>query len=69
MFEGFDALNGQKYWKRAYIGVIIALGAIAVLLEAFTWFIVIKRKKTSVSDKYPNGNGANGVNAYANREV
>ncbi|XP_009615152.1 cytochrome b561 and DOMON domain-containing protein At5g47530-like [Nicotiana tomentosiformis] len=69
VFEGFDALNGQKNWKRAYIGVIIALGAIAVLLEAFTWFIVIKRKKTSVSDKYPNGNGANGVNAYANREV
>ncbi|CAN4109886.1 unnamed protein product [Withania somnifera] len=45
VFKGFDALNGQKNWKRAYIGVIIAIGAIAVLLEAFTWFIVIKRKK------------------------
>lgn len=64
VFEGFDALNGQKNWKRAYIGVIICLGAIAVLLEAITWFIVIKRKKTSVSDKYPPGNGANG---YASR--
>lgn len=65
VFEGFDALNGQKNWKKAYIGVIIFLGAIAVLLEAFTWFIVIKRKKTtSVSDKYPHGNGANG---YASR--
>lgn len=58
VFEGFDALNGQKNWKKAYIGVIILLGAIAVLLEAITWFIVIKRKKTtSVSDKYPHGNG------------
>ncbi|KAK4372941.1 hypothetical protein RND71_008325 [Anisodus tanguticus] len=66
VFEGFDALNGQKNWKRAYIGVIICLGAIAVLLEAITWFIVIKRKKTSsVSDKYPQANGTNGVNAYA----
>ncbi|XP_059318339.1 cytochrome b561 and DOMON domain-containing protein At4g17280-like [Lycium ferocissimum] len=66
VFEGFDALNGQKNWKRAYIGVIICLGAIAVLLEAITWFIVIKRKKTTaVSDKYPQGNGTNAVNAYA----
>ncbi|TMW98836.1 hypothetical protein EJD97_003421 [Solanum chilense] len=64
VFEGFDALNGQKNWKKAYIGVIIFLGAIAVLLEAITWFIVIKRKKTSVSDKYPHGNGNNG---YASR--
>ncbi|KAH0674823.1 hypothetical protein KY290_025254 [Solanum tuberosum] len=64
VFEGFDALNGQKNWKKAYIGVIIFLGAIAVLLEAITWFIVIKRKKTSVSDKYPHGNGTNG---YASR--
>ncbi|MCD9645394.1 hypothetical protein HAX54_034271 [Datura stramonium] len=64
VFEGFDALNGQKNWKRAYIGVIICLGAIAVLLEAITWLIVIKRKKTSVSDKYPHGNEING---YASR--
>ncbi|KAK4363195.1 hypothetical protein RND71_018436 [Anisodus tanguticus] len=64
VFEGFDALNGQKNWKRAYTGIIIALGAIAVLLEAFTWFIVIKRKKSD-SNKYPQ-NGTNGVNAYGN---
>lgn len=64
VFEGFDALNGQKNWKRAYIGVIIAIGAIAVLLEAFTWFIVIKRKKSD-SNKYPQ-NGTNGGNAYSN---
>ncbi|CAN4103644.1 unnamed protein product [Withania somnifera] len=64
VFEGFDALNGQKNWKRAYIGVIIAIGAIAVLLEAFTWFIVIKRKKSD-SNKHPQ-NGTNGVNAYGN---
>ncbi|OIT26194.1 PREDICTED: cytochrome b561 and DOMON domain-containing protein At5g47530-like [Nicotiana attenuata] len=64
VFEGFDALNGQKNWKRAYTGVIIALGAIAVLLEAFTWFIVIKRKK---SDSNKNSqNGTNGVNGYGN---
>ncbi|CAN4097501.1 unnamed protein product [Withania somnifera] len=39
-------------------------GRLSLLLEAITWFIVIKRKKTSVSDKYPHGSEANG---YASR--
>lgn len=67
IFEGFDILDPAKKWKRAYIGVLIFLGAVAAILEAFTWFIVLKRKREG-SDKYPhdtNGaNGANGSNGY-----
>ncbi|KAM7498408.1 hypothetical protein LguiA_022822 [Lonicera macranthoides] len=63
IFEGFDILDPAKGWKRAYIGVLIFLGFNAVMLEAFTWYIVIKRKKSG-SDKYPHvGNGTNG-NGY-----
>lgn len=60
IFEGFDILDPAKKWKRAYIGVLIFLGAVAVILEALAWFIVLKRKNNG-SDKYPHGvNGANG---------
>ncbi|KAL7218779.1 hypothetical protein ACSBR2_011947 [Camellia fascicularis] len=66
IFEGFDILNPGKSWKRAYIGIIIALGSIACILEAFTWFVVLSRKKKNGSDpKYPHvGNGENEVNGY-----
>lgn len=58
IFEGLDILDPGKNWKKAYIGVIIFLGFNAVMLEAYTWYIILKRKKTS-SDKYPHvGNGS-----------
>ena len=70
IFKGFDILDPAKKWKRAYIGVIIFLAAVAAILEALTWIIVLKRKDNE-SDKYPhgvngaNGNGnGNGVNGY-----
>ncbi|KAL3502646.1 hypothetical protein ACH5RR_037095 [Cinchona calisaya] len=70
IFKGFDILKPEKKWKNAYIGVIIAIGAIAATLEAFTWFIVLKRKRAgSSTDKYPyNSNGVNGVNGYGARQ-
>ncbi|KAL3646063.1 hypothetical protein CASFOL_011243 [Castilleja foliolosa] len=63
IFEGFDILDPEKKWKRAYIGVLIAIGAVAVCLEAFTWFVVIKRKRvSSQTDKQPHvANGVNGA--------
>uniref|UniRef100_A0A2P2QT31 Uncharacterized protein MANES_12G083500 n=1 Tax=Rhizophora mucronata TaxID=61149 RepID=A0A2P2QT31_RHIMU len=65
IYEGFDVLNGQKNWKGAYTGIIIFLGATAVLLEAFTWFIVLRRKRAVSSDK--DVNGENGVNGSDNK--
>lgn len=68
IFKGFDALEvsaGDRYddWKHAYIGIIAALGGIAVLLEAYTWIIVLKRKKSE--NKLPHG--VNGTNGYGAR--
>lgn len=65
IFEGFDVLNGQKNWKTAYIGIIIALGVIALVYEALAWFIVLRGKKTEASDKHVNR--TNGVNGYGTR--
>jgi hypothetical protein len=62
IFEGFEALDREKNWKKAYIGVLIFLASVAVVLEAVTWLIVIKRKKTASSDKHVNG-----VNGYGSR--
>lgn len=68
VFEGFDTLEnyvGNRYnnWKHAYIGIIGALGGIAVFLEAFTWIIVLKRRRSE--NKLPHGE--NGVNGFGSR--
>ncbi|XP_078177944.1 cytochrome b561 and DOMON domain-containing protein At5g47530-like [Carex rostrata] len=69
IFKGFDILNPEKKWKNAYIGVIATLGGVAVILEATTWAIVLKRR--SREDKSHHGangtNGYNGTNSYGTR--
>ncbi|KAK2652806.1 hypothetical protein Ddye_012662 [Dipteronia dyeriana] len=68
IFEGFDILKPKKKWKDAYIGVIVALAAFAVILEGYTWFVVIKMKGSESAEKMQHGtNGANGSNGYNNR--
>lgn len=62
IFRGFDALNPEKKWRHAYIGVLIALGINFLLLEGCTWFIVLRRRKRSqgaekVGYGYSSGNG------------
>ncbi|KAL0300280.1 UNVERIFIED_CONTAM: cytochrome and DOMON domain-containing protein [Sesamum calycinum] len=62
IFEGLDKLDPEKKWKRAYAGVLIFLGAIAVFLEAYTWYVVLKGRRQSASDKHPQeANPVNGV--------
>ncbi|WRX27880.1 DOMON domain - like 7 [Theobroma cacao] len=61
IFKGFDILKPEKKWKNAYIGVIVALAFNAVMLEAYTWFVVVRRKRSESAGKMPHGvNGANG---------
>ncbi|XP_050367641.1 cytochrome b561 and DOMON domain-containing protein At4g17280-like [Argentina anserina] len=61
IFKGFDILKPNKNWKNSYIGLIIALAVQAILLEAYTWYVVVKRKK---AEKAHHGvNGANGYGA------
>ncbi|KAL7142846.1 hypothetical protein ABFS83_08G151900 [Erythranthe nasuta] len=62
IFQGFDILDSEKKWKKAYIGVIIFLGAVCVVLEAITQFIVFKRKEQSAD----NPKVANGINELDN---
>ncbi|KAD3066611.1 hypothetical protein R6Q59_019166 [Mikania micrantha] len=45
VYEGLDILDPEKKWKNAYTGILVILGIITVILEALTWFIVLKRKK------------------------
>ncbi|KAK8517237.1 hypothetical protein V6N13_092520 [Hibiscus sabdariffa] len=60
IFKGFDILEPERKWKNAYVGVIIALACNAVMLEAYTWFFV-QRKRSESEGKIPYGiNGAHG---------
>ncbi|GLT46250.1 hypothetical protein SLA2020_200210 [Shorea laevis] len=68
VFEGLHLLNPAEKWKKIYIGILIFLGFNAAMLEAFTWYIVIKRKRAAAHDKHSHGvNGTNGVNGYGAR--
>lgn len=63
IFKGFNILDPDQKWKRAYIGVLIGLAIVAAILEIFTWYVVVKRKKSSHPQKMSNGvNGTNGYN-------
>ncbi|KAK1423992.1 hypothetical protein QVD17_19303 [Tagetes erecta] len=44
VYKGLDILDPEKKWKNAYTAIVISLGVITVVLEALTWFIVLKRK-------------------------
>ncbi|CAM8908586.1 hypothetical protein QQ045_010436 [Rhodiola kirilowii] len=50
IFKGLNIL-GVKKWKEAYTGVLILLVLVALALEAFTWYIVIKTKKMATAEK------------------
>ena len=62
IFKGFDILDPKKKWKDTYIGILVALAVIAVILEVFTWIVVLKRKNNSEKHSHD----ANGANGYSN---
>ncbi|XP_002962230.2 cytochrome b561 and DOMON domain-containing protein At5g35735 [Selaginella moellendorffii] len=64
IFKGFDILDPAKGWKNAYIGIIIALGVVALILEAVTWAIYFQRRR-SKSSSSPVKNARNSSNPYA----
>ncbi|XP_050213131.1 cytochrome b561 and DOMON domain-containing protein At4g17280 [Mercurialis annua] len=55
IFKGFNILNPAKTWKNAYIGIIVVLAIIAVWLEGYTWYIVIKRRRSENDAKMQHG--------------
>ncbi|XP_010532924.1 PREDICTED: cytochrome b561 and DOMON domain-containing protein At3g25290 [Tarenaya hassleriana] len=44
VFKGLGILNPRQSYKTAFVVVLSCLGAIALLLEAFTWILALKRK-------------------------
>ncbi|KAL7243017.1 hypothetical protein ACSBR1_015429 [Camellia fascicularis] len=68
IFRGFNILNPEEKWERAYIIFLVTLAAIAAFLEVYTWIVVVKRKKSGGYDKTPHGmNGTNGFNGCGAR--
>ncbi|XP_071717075.1 cytochrome b561 and DOMON domain-containing protein At5g35735-like [Rutidosis leptorrhynchoides] len=55
VFKGIDILDPEKKWKKAYIGILMFLAVNAVMLEAYTWIIVLKRKKEEKRAHVGNG--------------
>ncbi|ESQ39904.1 hypothetical protein EUTSA_v10000911mg [Eutrema salsugineum] len=51
VFKGLDILSPEKQWRNAYTAIIVTLGLVAAVLEAFTWYVVIKRGKAEESAK------------------
>uniref|UniRef100_A0A1J3FZC4 Cytochrome b561 and DOMON domain-containing protein n=1 Tax=Noccaea caerulescens TaxID=107243 RepID=A0A1J3FZC4_NOCCA len=51
IFKGLDILSPEMQWRNAYTAIIVALGIVAAVLEAFTWYVVIKRGKAEESAK------------------
>lgn len=67
IFKGLDILQPANKWEQSYIGIIVSLGIVAVLLEVYTWIVVLKRKKAAGTGKAPAGtNGYNSTNMYNN---
>ncbi|KAK8591939.1 hypothetical protein V6N13_062533 [Hibiscus sabdariffa] len=64
IFEGFDILQPEDHWERIYIGILIFLGVVATLLEAFTWFVVLRRNKSDKHSHSINGVSGNGVRGH-----
>lgn len=68
IFKGFDILNPEKFWEKTYTGIIVVLAILAVILEIFTWFVVLKRKKAATIEKTTDAsNGNYGYSGYGGR--
>lgn len=65
VFKGLDILSPEKHWRNSYTAIIVVLGIVAAVLEAFTWYVVIKRGKTEESAKMGQRVGNDGRSLYA----
>ncbi|KAA8515608.1 hypothetical protein F0562_018781 [Nyssa sinensis] len=64
IFKGFDILNPEKKWEKAYTAVLVILAFNAAVLEGFTWFVLLKRKKTARTEKTMNGTNGYGAGTH-----
>ncbi|KAJ7298876.1 hypothetical protein O6H91_04G019000 [Diphasiastrum complanatum] len=47
IFEGLHILQPKSSWRNAYLGILIALGAVSLILEVITWVAYFHRSKKS----------------------
>ncbi|XP_031481318.1 cytochrome b561 and DOMON domain-containing protein At4g17280-like [Nymphaea colorata] len=66
IFKGLKILSAENKWKHTYIGILIALAAIAVVLEIITWIVVLRRRSRNSEKSH---HGANGTNGYGVRSA
>ncbi|XP_060180340.1 cytochrome b561 and DOMON domain-containing protein At3g25290-like [Lycium barbarum] len=52
IFKGLNILNPATKWRSAYVGILVVLGASALLLEVITWIVVLKRKSNKSTKPY-----------------
>ncbi|KAG8097220.1 hypothetical protein GUJ93_ZPchr0013g36921 [Zizania palustris] len=57
IFKGLDILKPAGGWKTTYIAILATLGGVALFLEAVTWAIVLRRRKSDKSHAAANGAG------------
>ncbi|KAL4562543.1 hypothetical protein LXL04_034750 [Taraxacum kok-saghyz] len=71
IFKGFDILNPEKKWKRGYTGMIVGVAIVALVMEAYTWFVVLRRKKAAETQKMSNSSNGrnNGYGGVTNGSV
>ncbi|KAL1214014.1 Cytochrome and DOMON domain-containing protein [Cardamine amara subsp. amara] len=65
VYKGLDILSPEKQWRNAYTAIIVVLGIAAAVLEAFTWYVVIKRGRADESSKMGQQVGNDGRSQYA----
>ncbi|KAI5070241.1 hypothetical protein GOP47_0014584 [Adiantum capillus-veneris] len=64
IFYGFDILSPPGKWRRAYVGVLIALGVLTVCFEIASWAFTIHNNRKA-KDKLPGGH-VGGVHSVEN---
>ncbi|GMN36577.1 hypothetical protein TIFTF001_006133 [Ficus carica] len=68
VYKGLDILKPDGVWKRAYTGVSIAIAAVSISMEAYTWYVVLKTKSSERKAVHGmNGAAINGVNGHGSR--
>lgn len=55
VFRGLSILNPEHRWRYGYIILLAVLGGLAVLLEAITWIVVLRRRKSGNATKPYDG--------------
>lgn len=59
VFKGLDILRPGDKYRSAYVFLLVSIGVVVLVLEIFTWVIVMKRKSQNKSTKpydgYNNG--------------